>query len=784
MSLDTCPEKQFPNLYSDFIYILPQKEGSERIINNLLITEHNNNKNTLKIDSINLLKTILRKQMHANSRFLEKISNSQWENFITPINTSKIECKNINKKNFYINIMSSFTIDPIKKPLSFFMDKFCDDIQINILAYNQIFQTLADKKCSFFDNNFNINIIFFRLEDWFFYRDIKPSYIEIEQTLTAFFDALNEAITKIKNPLILVLCSHSPHTISKLDLTDNIDKIDAEIVLRYQKIQGLEILDLRDFAATDIYDQLIDNVSHIPYKKKHFIDIAYNVSRRIFYFLKTTCKVLVLDCDNTLWRGICAEDGHSDIIISNAYTQFQKMILQMKDSGILLAICSKNNESDVWDVFAKNPKMIIKRNDIIAYRINWDKKSENIRSLANELQLGIDSFIFIDDNPMECAEVKNSFPSIITVNLPTNEKKISFFLRHHWIFDQNKATLEDKDRTLLYKQNLERQKLQKTIKSFDEFISLLKIEVNIEKLSFDNIPRASQLTYRTNQFNATGIRLSEAQLSNMLITDNIDIYTVNVNDIYGSYGMVGLILAKQNGNHYVCENFLLSCRVLGKKVEHRMLSYLMQKAKHRKLEQIKLLLNYTERNTPVRDFYSALGNIYLLHDGEFYAAINLIPSKITKLLNKKNSNKLDHKMINNTINTNLSNKDQKYYSLNNLSDALNDIAHLQGDLDLMQSAINIHFQNNRPFLKKNFVSPKTALQLKIAKIWQEVLQIEKVGIYDDFYELGGGSLAAVEATVRMWEVGIPNNVSLFSDTQPTIASLINEIHQFETCENL
>ena len=170
------------------------------------------------------------------------------------------------------------------------------------------------------------------------------------------------------------------------------------------------------------------------------------LARKIHALISLPYKVVVLDCDNTLWKGVIGEDGIDGITIPPGLGRLQQFMVELAGKGILLCLCSKNDESDVLEVFEQRPDMVLKRDHLVSWRINWMPKSENIKSLAQELNLGLDSFIFLDDNPVECAEVRSGCPEVLTLRLPI-ERDIAGFLKHVWAFDRLNVTSEDQQRT-------------------------------------------------------------------------------------------------------------------------------------------------------------------------------------------------------------------------------------------------------------------------------------------------------------------------------------------------
>lgn len=252
--------------------------------------------------------------------------------------------------------------------------------------------------------------------------------------------------------------------------------------------------------------------------------------------------------------------------------------------------------------------MPLKRKHLIATRINWQSKSSNLQSLAKELRLGLDSFIFVDDNPIECAEVETYCPDVFTLELPENPETIPHFLKHIWAFDHVEMTEEDRKRTERYQQNLEREQFREASLSFADFLQELELKVRIAELRTEQLPRVSQLTRRTNQFNFTTIRRSEGEIQALCMTQGYECLVVDVSDRFGDYGLVGVVLFAAKADLLQVDSFLLSCRVLGRGVEHQMVSRLGEIARRRGLSEVHISFSPSERNQPALDFLEQIGS--------------------------------------------------------------------------------------------------------------------------------------------------------------------------------
>jgi FkbH-like protein/thioester reductase-like protein len=653
-----------------------------------------------------------------------------------------------------INIAASFTSEQVADSISFWLEKFSLPNNISFAPYNQIFQQLLDPTSPISTNKNGINILLFRLEDWFRYQ-IQPSLEEINNSIDEFLLALN-SIDKQTNKFLLILCPHTKEDIDRLFLNKEIEQLDELILKKTSAIVGLDVLDFRKpttyYEVEQIFDSTMDKLGHIPFTQEFFAILGTEIVRKIFFYLQPAYKVIVSDCDNTLWQGVCGEDGALGVKITTHYKQLQNFLLAQQQSGKLLALCSKNSENDVWQVFNQQP-MILKKESIAASQINWNAKSENLQKLAQELNLGLDSFIFIDDNPIECAEVKANLPEVLVLNLA--ECKNTFeYLSHYWAFDINKVTSEDKQRTEMYLQNKQREALAYQIGNFEKFLAELNLIVEINYLQIPDLERAAQLTQRTNQFNATTIRRGEADLQELLCCPANFVFSVKVSDRFGDYGFVGLIIAKQQETILQVETFLLSCRVLGKKVEHQMLQYLAKLADAQGCLQIALTYTITERNQPIRDFYQSLA---LDPINEPKGQILLGTSQIDSLLAKgKTHYKIEPEMDQTKTNKNYSiSKTQTIQFTNNQAKifTLEEIAKLGGTAKEILAVIR-NRKRPRPNIKTAFVTSRTPLQRRLVVVWCEVLKIEQIGIYDNFYELGGDSLRSAELVARLAELNI------------------------------
>ena len=351
-----------------------------------------------------------------------------------------------------------------------------------------------------------------------------------------------------------------------------------------------------------------------PFKKEFNNLYAQEIAKIIKALKGYAKKCLVLDCDNTLWGGVIGEDGLSGIKLDkndypgNAYYDFQMSILHLIERGVLVAICSKNNEEDVWSVLDNHPYNLIKRSHLSGWRINWENKINNIVSLAGELNLGIDSFVFVDDSPTECELIKRYLPEITVLQVPEKLYLYPQLLLKDGLFDNLHTTNEDQQRTALYQTEVQRKQAKEQFKNIDDYLASLELMAAIHPINDYEIPRVAQLTQKTNQFNLTTRRYSEKEIRDLSLDPSWTIYSLSVKDKFGDYGLTGVIMVKHGGGEGMIDNFLLSCRILGRGLEHAFLSYCIKELETKKKVE-HWLAEYipTKKNQQAANFWDEAG---------------------------------------------------------------------------------------------------------------------------------------------------------------------------------
>lgn len=332
--------------------------------------------------------------------------------------------------------------------------------------------------------------------------------------------------------------------------------------------------------------------------------------RSIAPVARPQAKVLVLDLDNTLWGGTVGEDGVDGLKIRNDHAgapfhRLQRAVLDLARRGVLIAIASKNNETDAFEVFDKHPDMLVKREHISAYHINWKSKAENIVEIAQELNLGLDSFVFFDDNPAERDVVRRGCPDVHVVELPKNAEGYADCLRQIASFERLRVLDEDRERGRYYREERERRDLLASAVSLDDYLAGLGVRLVVEPMSAATLERCAQLTQKTNQLNMTTRRYTEAELSKLATEPGIDVIAVHAWDRFGANGLVGVAIVRRHELDCEIDTFLLSCRVIGRGVEKALAAHIAQAARQNGATTLSGWFLPTSKNAPAADIYKS-----------------------------------------------------------------------------------------------------------------------------------------------------------------------------------
>lgn len=371
---------------------------------------------------------------------------------------------------------------------------------------------------------------------------------------------------------------------------------------------------IRDMGAQAFYTSKLWYLGKIPYTNKAQKALAQLIEEHIDLYQKSPKKVLVLDLDNTLWGGVIGEEGFKNIQLSEdglgaIYKDFQRVLKTIKEQGVLLAIVSKNNEEDALEVLREHPHMVLLENDFIIKKINWQPKHMNIEEIAKALNVGLDALVFIDDHPVERESIKALLPEVIVPEFPSQIEALSQFgvAVYETYFKQLTLTKEDKEKTVQYKAKLKRDALEKETISFESFLQNLSIEVRMYQNHKEHLDRIHQLLIKTNQFNLTTKRYDRMEVEKMLENPEMDVFTFEVKDKFGDNGIVSVVMIDKTKEIPVIDTFIMSCRVMGKWIEHYIIDVVENTLYKQGARILKAYYIPTAKNVPVKTFYKDLG---------------------------------------------------------------------------------------------------------------------------------------------------------------------------------
>jgi FkbH-like protein len=458
---------------------------------------------------------------------------------------------------------------------------------------------------------------------WFYLLPVKPNRKDVVNEVASYFNNIQLIYQQIpSNKTFLIFTLHEFYS-AKYQNSDYsvelaIEKFNNQIIEFANQQNNVKVIDFGNFIHTSVTGQLMDWKYYFISKMQINPQLAKPF--KIWFTQQTDAiqlkrkKCLVLDLDNTLWGGILGEDGIEGIQIGNdypgsAFSFFQQSLIELYKTGIILTICSKNNETDVLEAWERNPYLILKKEHIAAYRINWNNKADNIKELADELNIGLDSFVFIDDNVTERELVKQLLPMVEVPDFPQQPYMLPVFIEslQKKYFGAYALTDEDKTKTEQYKANAQRTTLQKNINNFADYLASLEMTITIQKANQFNIPRIAQMLQKTNQFNLTTKRYTEADINGMEANINL-IYCISVKDKFGDNGITGaIILKKLNENSAEIDSLLLSCRILGKGIENVFVFKILGLLKKQGINTIFGIYIPSTKNHQVNDFYEKIG---------------------------------------------------------------------------------------------------------------------------------------------------------------------------------
>jgi FkbH-like protein len=535
-------------------------------------------------------------------------------------------------KNVRVAILSSFTIYGLEESLKV----KCAERKLGCMTYsspyNQYNQDILNSASPLYE--FTPDLTFMLLDtrtilSSLFYNPYSVSVSErreyIENRVKDLVNLVRKFTIKSKSKLV-VANFHTPvytpygicETKTEYGLREMVLDLNAKLSYSLRNEPSAFVFDFDSFVAkygeVNVYDyrQLLFgdikvSLNCIPSLAEEFmgyISPASGINR----------KCIVLDLDNTLWGGIVGEDGFEGIKLSPQYPgtsfiEFQRVIQALHERGIILAINSRNNEDEALRVIREHPYMVLRENNFASIKINWNDKISNTKAIAEELNIGLDSLVYFDDDPVNRELISIALPEVMTVDLPKDPALYAQTLMDLNVFNTFSITDEDKRRGQMYVEERKRSQLEKSVNDIDEFLSQLGIRINIRKADKFTIPRISQLVQKTNQFNLTTIRFQEEEILKFSEDKNMLVGCAQTADKFGDNGITGVFIVKKNPDYseWNIESFLLSCRVMGRRIEYGIMEYILNEARKEGIRRVKGRYIPTSKNKPCENFLTHSG---------------------------------------------------------------------------------------------------------------------------------------------------------------------------------
>lgn len=546
-----------------------------------------------------------------------------------------------------IAFLSNMNIDPIKM--------FFKEEKTYFSGYNQYLIDLINEDSVLYTDEIETVVLFLDGEEFLKRITYELPTSEVCESATAvlndLFTVIRKYIEKKKNVTFLINNFVLPpdNFITYLDFNTNTSFSEIEVLLNKeikefsQQYSNMLVLDwqriVKNYGYANLHDDKFWYLGRIKLNNKAFSVLKEEIANLINSFRGRAKKVLVLDLDNTLWGGIIGEEGINGIKLSEdgigkAYRDFQNIISALKKIGVLLAINSKNNEEDVKEVFEKHPMMILNYDDFIVKKVNWNNKVQNMTEIAEELNLGLDSFVFIDDNHVERQIIKDNLPEVIVPVFPEDAVQLKDWMMKDIVykyFPKVSLTKEDREKTEQYKANVKRIELSKEL-NLDEFIKSLNIKLTLHINPADLVQRIAQMSQKTNQFNMTTKRYTENDIEQFMRSDDAMLFAIEYEDNFGKEGIIGMSVIRTEKDRACIDSFLMSCRVIGRNVEYVFLYKILEVLGKNDIRKIEAEFIPTKKNVVAKHFYRNAG-------------LNMLDNDVYELTVEELMNRLENKLL-------------------------------------------------------------------------------------------------------------------------------------------
>ncbi len=550
---------------------------------------------------------------------MEKIS------FVELKKNAKKDMKNL--KNYKIAILGNCSTQHLSTALKGYGYKEGYNLDIFDADYNQIDAQVMDDNSELYNHAPNSVLIYMSTEklfENFCQLELQNRNNFAENILNQIETYWNTINSKLKTNIMQFnfveiddkifgnysnkVSSSFIYQIRKLNylLMEHVEKTKNAFLIDLSSIQNL-------YGRKELHDEKLYYIAKMPISTNLLPEVAKQVVDIIKALNGKIKKCVVLDLDNTLWGGVIGDDGLKSIQIGelglgHAFSEFQMWLKELKNRGIILTVCSKNNEDIAKEPFEKHPEMVLRLEDISMFVANWQDKASNIKHIQETINIGMDSLVFIDDNPFERNLVKELIPDITVPDLPEDPAMYLSYLKSLNLFETASYSENDKDRTKQYQAEVGRATMQSSFEDFNDYLKSLQMVATAHEFNEFEIPRISQLTQRSNQFNLRTIRYTEAEIEEILRNDKYLTLSFSLKDKFGDYGLISVvIMEKKDKETLFLDTWLMSCRVLKRGMEEFIINTIIETAKKKGFKKVVGEYIKTPKNAMVEKIYSNLG---------------------------------------------------------------------------------------------------------------------------------------------------------------------------------
>jgi FkbH-like protein len=535
---------------------------------------------------------------------------------LNPAYQSEVQC--VCLSDFNVSNLTAYLADPADTPT----------VQIVPTEYGQVIAYLLDEEAQCWQGNPHAAVV------WTRPGAISPNFARLMQREAATTEAVladvDEYVDLLSRIQVRVGCVLVPtwtipsydRGLGLLDLRPGIgiravlSQMNARLCERLAAEKSMFALDAERWLAQTRrpgFNAKLWYMAKIAFDNEVLKLAAEEIKAALRAVRGETRKLILLDLDGTLWRGIVGDVGWENLVLGGhdpegeALIDFQRQLKALTRQGILLGIVSKNEETVALHAINHHPEMVLRQSDFAGWRINWNDKAENIAELTAELNLGLQSVVFIDDNPVERDRIRHALPEVLVPEWPDDILLYPSFLAAMRCFDAPSLSAEDRQRSSFYSAEQNRRTERAKMRSVDDWLKTLETVVAVEPLTAENLPRAAQLLNKTNQMNLTTRRMSDAELIQWSAMPGRSSWAIRVEDKFGAAGLTGLLSVESSDDKLMIIDFVLSCRVMGRKVEETMLNIAVEHARREELKTIVATYLPTPKNKPCLDFFRQSG---------------------------------------------------------------------------------------------------------------------------------------------------------------------------------